>query len=121
MESHEKLWELKNDVDEVSTMVRDGWVIICCDKLVRILALDNGEELHRLDHSSVCNNADFSPNMNVLAVACDTGVVIWDMKKVAKMKELDLAPEVQDLRFNPSGDKLIVGAHTGEIFKIEMK
>ena len=122
MESDRELWEFYHEDSVLSMIVRDDWVITCCnDKSVTVIHLDTGHELHRLDHPSVCNNADLNPNKSLLAVACDSAVVLWDMKKQVKIRDFQLAPKIRDLRFNPSGDKLIVGAHEGEIFQIEMK
>ena len=122
MESDRKLWEFNHENSVLSMIVRDDWVITCCkDKSVTVLHLDTGHELHRLEHPSVCNNADLNPNKSLLAVACDSAVVVWDMKKQIKIGEFELAPEIRDLRFNPAGDKLIVGAFEGEIFEIAMK
>ena len=70
--------------------------------------------------STVCRKVDLSPDKSLLAVACDAAVVIWDMKRVVKLEEFGF-DDVRDLRFNPSGDKLIVGLLEGEILTIEMK
>ena len=122
MEKHEKIWEFVHGNKVYAAIVRDSQVITsCCDKIVRVLALENGEELHRLDHPDECHNIDLSPNKSLLAVACSSAVVLWDMNKLVKIKQFDLGRDVHDLRFNPSGLTLIVGLHNGEIFKIEMK
>ena len=121
MDIHRQLWEFDHE-DRVSCLiVRENWVITCCGKSVRVLALESGAVLHCLDHPSSCSNADINPNKSILAVACYSSVVLWDMKKQVKMKEFDLAPDIRALQFNPSGDKIIVGAYEGEVFKIEMK
>ena len=116
-----KLWEFDHEDIVRCMIVRENWVITCCGKSVRVLALKSGTVLHRLDHPSSCKNADLNPDKSILAVACDSSVVLWDMEKQVKMKEFDLAPDIRALHFNPSGDKIIVGAHGGEVFKIEMK
>ena len=122
MEKHEKLWEFEHGNKVYGAIIRHKQVITCCyDKTVKVLALENGEELHRLDHPNQCLNMDLSPNQSVLAVACSSAVVLWDMNKLVKIKQFDLGSGINDLRFNPSGDTLIVGLHKGEIFKIEMK
>ena len=135
-ETDRLLWEFDHGDTLSNFIVRDDWVITCCRKSVRVLRLDNGEELHRLDHPSECNKADLCPNKSILAVACDAVVVIWDMKRVVKMKQFELVDDSQpqtdywgenpphmfrDLRFNPSGDKLIVGSLHGRVFNIQMK
>ena len=123
METEKKLWEFDHGDEVKSIIIRDDWVITCCeDKSVLVLALETGVELHRLcDHPSECQNVDLSPNKAVLAVACNSAVVLWDMKRLVKIKEMELGPDIMDLRFNPSGDRLIVGLKEGEVFKIEMK
>ena len=122
MEEHKKLWGFDHEDMVLGSILHDDQVIVCCyDDSVRVLALESGEELHRLEHPSSCCNADVSPNKSLLAVACNSAVVLWDMKKVVKLQELKLCSEIHDLRFNPSGDRLIVGSKDGEIFKIEME
>ena len=121
MERHEKLWELDHGEAVRCTVVRNDQVITCChDKSVRVLALESGEELHRLDHPGPCFNADLSPNKSLLAVACGYAVVIWDIRKAVKLEQFDLGPITMDLRFNPTGDKIIVGLYDGQVFKIEI-
>ena len=125
MERHEKLWESAQEDSVWYILLRDDQVITCCeDKSVRVLALQSGEELHRLEHPSPCNGADLSPNKKILAVACDSAVVLWDFKKAVKIEQFDLGTEdsqVNDVRFNPTGDKLIAGLSEGEVFVIELK
>ena len=125
MERHEKLWESAQEDSVWSILLRDNQVITCCeDKSVRVLALQSGEELHRLEHPSPCNSADLSPNKKILAVACDSAVVLWDFKKAVKIEQFDLGTEesqVIDVRFNPTGDKVIAGLCEGEVFVIELK
>ena len=122
MEKQKKLWELNHGDEVWGTILRDDQLITCCrDKSVRVLALQSGELLNKLDQSDYCYNADLSPNGSLLAVACSSVVALWDIRKAVKIKEFDLGLRVNDLQFNPSGDKLIVGLHEGDIFKIEMK
>ena len=81
MERHQKLWELDHGDKVWSTILRDDQVIACCnDKSVRVLGLESGHELHRLEHPGPCYNADLSPNKSLLAVACRSSVVLWDIK-----------------------------------------
>ena len=116
------LWELEHRDKVWSTILRDNQVITCCeDESVRVLALESGEELHRLEHPGSCYNADLSPDKSLLAVACESSVVLWDIRNVVKIEQFDLGPGIVDLRFNPSGDKIIVGLHDGQVFKIKMK
>ena len=121
MERHEMLWRLLHKNVVRCTILRDNQVITCCeDKSVRILALESGKELHRLDHPGTCYNADLSPNKSLLAVACGSAVVLWDIREAVKLEQFDLGPDIYDLRFNPSGDKIIVGLGDGQVFKIEI-
>ena len=111
----------------------DDQVITCPDdKSVRVLALQSGEELHCLEHPSECNNIDLSPNKSLLAVACDSAVVLWDIKNAVKIGQFDFGYEstcifertlghIYDVRFNPTGDKIIAGLNGGEVFIIELK
>ena len=123
MERHEKLWEFGHGHKVWSSILRDDQVITCCeDKSVRVLALQTGEELHRLEHLSLCYNADLSPNKSLLAVACPDGIVLWDIRNAVKIERFDFADRgVHDLKFNPSGDKLIVGLYDGQVYKLEIE
>ena len=122
MDRHEKLWQVDHRDRVWCTLVRNDQVITCCeDKSVRVLSLDSGEELHRLEHPNCCYSADLSPNKSLLAVACGSAVVLWDIKKALKVEQFDLCSQIYDLRFNLTGDRLIVGAGDGQVFKIEMK
>ena len=122
MERHEKLWELDHGDKVWCTILRDDQVITCCrDKSVRVLALQSGTELHRLEHPAACKNADLSPNKSLLAVACGSSVVLWDINNVVKVEQFDFDSRTFDLRFNPSGDRIIVGLGDGQVIKIEMK
>ena len=122
MERHEKLWESDEGAEYI--ILRDDQVITCgLDNSVRVLALQSGEELHRLKLPSDCNNIDLSPNNSLLAVGCGSAVVLLDIKKAVKIEQFDLGTEespVNDVRFNPTGDKLIAGLHEGEVFIIEL-
>ena len=98
----------------------ENWLISCSwDMSVRIWDVDNQKFVHQLDHSSWCRNFDISPNKLMLAVATDSGVVIWDLKKVTKIKEFELG-DCMDVRFNHAGDRLIVGSFFGQVYKIDL-
>ena len=86
----------------------------------RIWSVETGEEIHRLVHEDQCTNFDLSPDKTILAVGCESGVVLWDFRNATKMKEFKLEREVTDLRFNPAGDRIVVGAFDGWIVKIDL-
>ena len=122
METNKRIWQVDHGDKIWCSLLHDDKIITCCaDKSVRISALESGEELHRLEHPGPCYNADLSPNKSMLAVACDSAVSLWDMDNVVKIREIELGFKIFDVRFNPSGNCLIVGLSDGEIFKIEMK
>lgn len=121
MNECKKLWELDHGDLVSDTILCDDRLITCCeDASVRVLDLKSGEQLHRLEHPSPCINADLSRSKSLLAVASESAVVLWDFKNATKIKEFALEPDVKDVRFNPSGDKLIVALEQGEVVKIEM-
>ena len=122
MERHEKLWQSDHGAIVWSIILRDDQVITCCNnKTVRVFILQNGQELHCLEHPGPCYNADLSPNKSLMAVACDSAVVLWDIRNGVKIEQFDLGSDINDVQFNPSGDKLVVGLSDGQVFKIEMK
>ena len=122
MERHEKLWQSDHGAIVWSIILRDDQVITCCNnKTVRVFTLQNGQELHCLEHPGPCYNADLSPNKSLMAVACDSAVVLWDIRNGVKIEQFDLGSDINDVQFNPSGDKLVVGLSDGQVFKIEMK
>ena len=88
------------------------------DKTVKFWDVHNGDEQHCLLHSSSCYN--FDVYKSVLAVATDSAVVLWNMESFAKIHEFKLGQNIFDLKFNPSGNKIIAGLHNGEVFKIEL-
>ena len=57
----------------------------------------------------------------MLAVGCGEGVVFWDARNAVKIEQFDLGTRVHDLRFNQSGDKLIVGLADGQVFKFDIE
>ena len=122
METDEKLWQFDHQLFVHCVILRDDQVITCChDKSVRVLALESGEELHRLEHPGPCVNADLNPRKSLLAVACKSAVVLWDIRKAVKLEQFDLGSGINDVRFNPTGDKIIVGLLKGEIYNIELQ
>ena len=122
MERHEKVWQSDHGDKIYSVILRDEQVITCCfDKAVRVFSLQSGKKLHRLEHPGPCYNADLSPNKILLAVACDSAVVLWDIRNTVKIEQFDLGSKIYDLRFNQSGDKLVVGLYEGEVYKIELQ
>lgn len=121
MEKHQKLWEFDNEHEIRGSVLLDDKLLACSDKVVIMLAWEKGELLQRLNNYDYCYNIDLSPNGSLLAVACNSAVALWDIKNAVRVKEFKLGTNIFDLRFNPSGDKLIAGTNDGEIFEIEMK
>ena len=121
METSSKIRQFDHEGAVYCVQLHDKWLISSShDKSTRIWNLDTGEEIHRLVHEGPCTNFDLSPDKAILAVGCSTGVVLWDFRTATKLREFELEREVTDLRFNPAGDRLIVGASDGWIFKIDL-
>ena len=122
METNSKVWQFEHEDEVKCVQLHDRWLISSGDdKLARIRNLDTGIEIHRLVHEDDCNNFDLSPNKTILAVGYDSGVVLWDFKNGTKIKELNLGESpTRDLRFNPTGDRLVVGLYDGRVFKIDL-
>ena len=90
-------------------------------RTVRIWDLENGKELHKLEHSGECMTFDFNANKTLLAVGHETGISIWNWTTRTKAQEIEMYRPA-DVRFNESGKKLIVGSYSsGEIFIAEQK
>ena len=122
METNSKVWQFEHEDEVKCVQLHDRWLISSGDdKLTRIWNLDTGKEKHRLVHEHPCYNFDLSPNNTILAVGCDSGVVLWDFETATKIKELKLGESsTNDLRFNPTGDRLVVGLQDGQVFKIDL-
>ena len=121
METNSKVWQFVHEDKVKCVQLHDKWLISSSqDKSTRIWNLETGEQIHRLVHKDPCYNFDISPDKAILAVGCESGVVLWDLKNATKLKEFDFEREITDLRFNPAGDRLVVGAYDGWIFKIDL-
>ena len=120
METNSKIWQLQHEGAVYCVQLHDKQLISSShDNSTRVWNLENGQEIHRLVHEGP-TNFDLSPDETILAVGFASGVVMWDFRNATKLKEFDLEREVADLRFNPAGDRLIVGASDGWIFKIDL-
>ena len=122
METNSKVWQFQHDQKVNCVQLQNKQVISCSDDgSTRIWNLDTGIEIHRLAHESECNNFDLNSDQTLLAVASNGAVVLWDFKTATKIKEFKLGEtSPNDLRFNPAGDRLIVGLYDGRIFKIDL-
>ena len=101
--------------------VVNSFIISCsADKTTRIWNLEDGKLLKKLHHSKSCSNFDLNLKTMLLAVAHRSGVTLWDFLTKTKIKDIDLAGSVADLRFNQSGKILIIGKHDGEVFKADI-
>ena len=57
---------------------------------------------------------------NLLAIAFNFALVLWDLKKGTKVKVLELE-DINDVRFSPDGTKMIVGLYTGDVYKVDLQ
>ena len=121
METKSKVWELKHEEEVICVQLHDKRLISSSDdKMTRIWNLDTGKEIHGLVHEDPCTNFDLSPDKTILAVGCMSGVVLWDFRNAKKLKEIKLGQHANDLRFNPTGNRLVVGLDDGRVFKIDL-
>ena len=126
METNENLWDFGYEFRVTCVKLQDNWLVSSATTQtgskheIRVCNVETGEELHRISEVSWCSNFDINPSMTVLAVACEK-VILWDLKTATKIKEFNLLGDIFDLKFNPAGDKLIVGSRGGEVSIIELK
>ena len=126
METNEELWYFRYEFKVTCVKLQDNWLVSSAATQtgskheIRIWNVETGEELHRLSEVSRCSNFDIHPSKTILAVACNK-VVLLDLKTATKIKEFNLLGNIFDLKFNPAGDKLIVGSRGGEVSTIELK
>ena len=124
------LCELNFGTAEVLGSVFRGDLLVAWtnDGSLRVVDLDSGRILQHLLHRDICSYADLSPNMAVLAVSLGGVVVLWDIRKGDKVKIFDLCSQfgsemihINNMEFNPSGDKLILASKDGGIFVVDME
>ena len=121
METYSKVWEFEHEDEVNCVQLHNKWLISSSDdKTTRIWNRHTGKETHRLVHKDSCTNFDLSPDKSILAVGCGNGVVLWDFRNAKKLKEFKLRQSVEDLRFNPTGDRLVFGSRDGRVFKIDL-
>ena len=121
METKTRVAQFQHENEVWCVQFHNNWLITCSlDKTVRIWDVEAQKEIHKLPHSTYCKNFDLSPDKTLLAVACDGSVVLWDFKNMARIKEFKFRKDICDARFNPAGNKLIVGALIGDVYKIDL-
>ena len=121
LETHSKVTQFNHDQTVNCVQLQNKQLISCSNDGATIICdLDKLEEVHKLSHNGACNNFDVSPNKTILAVACRRAVVLWDLKNGTKIKEFKLGHRINDLRFNPAGDRIAVGSYDGRVFKIDL-
>ena len=54
-----------------------------------------------------------------MAVAFNYELILWDLKKGSKTTLADLK-NINDVRFNPAGNRIVVGLYEGDVYKIDL-
>ena len=124
MQTRTKLWQFQHKDKVWCVQLHEDWLITCGnDKSTKIWDLGDGKKLHELEQSSPCWNFDISSNKSLLAIASEYELVLLDFSKITEIKKFVLGThenELEDMRFNQSGTKLVAGLHEGEVFKIDL-
>ena len=121
MRTKQKLWQFQHEDKVWCVQLHENWLISCSnDKSTRIWDLGDGKQIHRFGQSSPCGKFDISPDKSLLAIICTDQLVLLDFSKGTRIKRLNLGWNHTDVRFNPSGTRLIVGLFEGEVFKVDM-
>ena len=122
METNREVTQFQHEDQVMCVKLHDNLLISASfDNSTRIWDIKTGNQLHKLSHSGECYNFDLNASKTVLAVACDTSVVLWDYKKATKIKEFKFGENIDDVRFNPAGNTIVAGLGGGEIFKIDVQ
>ena len=119
MQTKKKLAQFQHEDQVLRVQFHNNW-LITLDKSVKIWDEKTAKVLHSLSHSASCRNFDLNPDRTLLAVACKNAVVLWDFKTVTKIEEFVFEKQIRNTRFNPAGNKLIVGALDGEVYKVDL-
>ena len=64
-------------------------------------------------------NIVFSADGSLLAVAFNYELILWDLKKGSKTKLVE-RKNINDVRFNPAGNRIVVGLFEGDVYKIDL-
>ena len=102
-------------------------IISCGDKTIRIWSIEDGKKLDVLRHQETCHNFDLNREKQLLAVAHESGITVWDFSTKTKIKDIDGPGYLQtkisasDVQFNKSGNKLIVGNVDGQVLQIDIE
>ena len=54
-----------------------------------------------------------------MVVAFNYELILWDLKKGSKTKLVELK-NINDVRFNPAGNRIVVGLFEGDVYKIDL-
>jgi len=121
IESKKILWHFQHDDQVNCVQLHDNWLITSSDdESVRIWDLNEGTQIHKLRQSGCCNNFDISPNKSLMAIASYFELVLVDLSTKETVEEFSLGTEINDVRFNKSGKRLVAGLHNGEVFKVDL-
>ena len=95
----------------------DKSLVSCGDKTIRIWNLTDGTLLHELRLPGLCNNFDLNNERTLLAIAHSKGVSTLDFQNLIQVMDLELN-DVNDVRFNMDGTRLIIGQFNGQVSKV---
>ena len=122
MTTHTKVLEVAHTGKVWCVEIVDKWLVSCGpgEKAIRFWSLQNGEEVTKLKLSGECRNFELNSKRTRMAVAHNSGVEIWDFASRKRLKEIKTNDSVNDVRFNESGTKLIIGEYSGQVSKVDL-
>ena len=54
-----------------------------------------------------------------MVVAFNYELILWDLYKESKTKLAELK-NINDVRFNPAGSRVVVGLYEGDVYKVDL-
>ena len=121
MEIHDEMWSLSYNVYVNDLEIIDDLLLVCNElNAIQVHVLKTGKEAFHLDNGGQCRSMDFNKSKTILAVATKRNVLLWDYKNRRLLKSLNVGLWPVDLKFNPTGSRLMVALHEGKIIKIDI-
>ena len=122
MKADKRLWSATYEAYLNDLELIDELLFICNENIpFPVLNLKSFKIEFEIELEFPCREIEINKDKTIMAIATEKNIILWDYQKKHTIKEMVVGDYPCTLKFNPEGNRLLIGLYDGSLIKIDIE